>query len=263
MLDFLRNDKLILTLILFNAFIVFILGFDDISHGLRFFLLSADVAITVLFVLEVFSWTSYIGFPRYWASSWNKFDFILILISVISLISIFSPFESYDLSFLLVLRVARVFKMFRFLRFIPNIEELIKGVKRALKASILVLIALVVYNFMLAVLSSYIFGVISPEYFGNPMKSIYSIFRIFTVEGWFDIPDSITSETGNVISSLVKLYFVFVLISGGILGISLVNSIFVDAMIADNNDELEAKVDNLTEKIEKLSSQINQLTIKQ
>ena len=32
-----------------------------------------------------------------------------------------------------------------------------------------------------------------------------------------------------------------ILITGGIFGLSLVNSIFVDAMVADNNDEIEKK----------------------
>ena len=45
----------------------------------------------------------------------------------------------------------------------------------------------------------------------------------------------------------------FVIIGGGIIGMSLINSIFVDAMVSDNNDdvksqlsEMEAKIDELT-----------------
>lgn len=43
-----------------------------------------------------------------------------------------------------------------------------------------------------------------------------------------------------------------ILITGGIFGLSLVNSIFVDAMVQDNNDELEKKVDLLNKKIDRL-----------
>lgn len=42
------------------------------------------------------------------------------------------------------------------------------------------------------------------------------------------------------------------MITGGIFGLSLVNSIFVDAMVSDNNDELIEKVNELDKKIEKL-----------
>jgi len=48
------------------------------------------------------------------------------------------------------------------------------------------------------------------------------------------------------------LVFIFILLTGGIFGLSLVNSIFVDAMVSDNNDELEKKIDDLNEKVSKL-----------
>ena len=54
---------------------------------------------------------------------------------------------------------------------------------------------------------------------------------------------------------LVRIIFAILFFVGGILGLSLVNSIFVDAMAADNNDEvlnklaeLERKIDDLTDK---------------
>ena len=39
------------------------------------------------------------------------------------------------------------------------------------------------------------------------------------------------------------------MLTGGIFGLSLVNSIFVDSMVSDNNDELIEKVNNLDKKI--------------
>jgi voltage-gated sodium channel len=51
---------------------------------------------------------------------------------------------------------------------------------------------------------------------------------------------------------LTKIYFVLILLTGGIFGLSLVNSIFVDAMVSDNNDELENKIDSLEKKIDNL-----------
>jgi voltage-gated sodium channel len=55
------------------------------------------------------------------------------------------------------------------------------------------------------------------------------------------------------------MYFIFVVISGGIFGLSLVNSIFVDAMVSDNNDELENKIDLLDQKIDKLLTKKEEL----
>lgn len=127
---------------------------------------------------------------------------------------------------------------------------MIKGIQRALKTSVFVLFGFFIFNFMIAVLSCSMFKELSPEYFGNPVKSMYSIFRIFTVEGWYEIPDQIARQSNTINSFFIKGYFIFILIAGGILGLSLVNSIFVDSMVMDNNDDLEKKVDALNEKIE-------------
>jgi len=151
-----------------------------------------------------------------------------------------------------------VFKFFRFFKFIPGIEELVKGVQRAMKASVFVLFGLFVFNFIIAVLSSYLFKEISPDYFGNPLKSLYSIFKIFTIEGWYEIPDELSQNTDSLSEFLIKTYFVLILIVGGIIGLSLVNSIFVDSMVMDNTDELERKVDRLNKKIDFLVSVQNE-----
>ena len=57
----------------------------------------------------------------------------------------------------------------------------------------------------------------------------------------------------------MRIYFVLILILGGIIGLSLVNSIFVDAMVSDNNDELEDKVKQLNDKIDLLTDEIRKL----
>ena len=53
---------------------------------------------------------------------------------------------------------------------------------------------------------------------------------------------------------LIRIVFAILFFVGGILGLSLVNSIFVDAMASDNNDEVLKKLDELERKIEELSS---------
>ena len=147
-------------------------------------------------------------------------------------------------------RVMRVFKSFRFLKFVPGLEHLIKGIQRALKASVIVLIGFAIYIFIVGIFSFYLFKSSAPDYFSNPLTSLYSIFKIFTVEGWFEIPEQITSGYSSTAAFFTYFYFIFILLTGGIFGLSLVNSIFVDAMVSDNNDELEEKIDELSNKID-------------
>ena len=81
---------------------------------------------------------------------------------------------------------------------------------------------------------------------------MFSMFQVFTVEGWTTIPDNISAKSSVGIGMLARLYFSFLMFFGGIIGLSMVNSIFVDAMVADNNDALQKKVDDLTTEVKEL-----------
>ncbi len=246
------NDRFILILILINSIFIFGEGFNELGPTMLFNIALVDSLITILFSIEAIVKIRYFGWKEYFKSSWNKFDFILVLLSLPSVILLVIHGDLEGLSFLLILRVTRAFKFFRFFKFIPGINQLIKGVQRAMKASVFVLFGFFVFNFIISILSCYLFKEYSPEYFGNPLKSMYSTFRIFTIEGWYEIPDKMVGNSTDLSAVFIKLYFVVILVVGGILGLSLVNSIFVDSMVMDNNDELEKKVDQLNEKIETL-----------
>lgn len=244
------NNRFILSLIILNSLTLFVGGFNIYTNIINVL----DNIITCLFIIELSFKLKEYG-KGFFKDNWNVFDFILILLSLPTFFSFMLGYELHDLSFLLAFRVMRVFKSFRFLRFIPNIDGLIQGIMRALKSSVVVLFGFIIYLFIVGVLSFYMFGNSSPEFFGNPLMSLYSTFKIFTVEGWMDIPESITSSYGEVKAFLTYMYFIFVVLSGGIMGVSLVNSIFVDAMLEDNNDELLKKVNDLEKKIDILVNQ--------
>lgn len=247
----LLNDKFILGLIIFNSIIIFLQGFALESLWIRSLVL-LDNIITLIFLLELIAKINSYGFRGFVKSNWNIFDAILIILAIPSLYHWFFNDNASQLDYLLILRISRVFKFFRFIRFFPNIDHLIKGVQRAIKASLIVLLGFLVYNFVISVLSCFFYRNIAPEYFANPIISFYSIFKIFTVEGWYEIPDFISRNSNETIGFLTKLYFVLIVVTGGIFGLSLVNSIFVDAMVSDNNDDLERKIDSLESKIDKL-----------
>lgn len=244
------NDNNVLLLIILNAGIIFLGGFN-LDEKNNFILSLADNLVTSLFILEIaIKFTKY-G-RCYLSSNWNKFDFALILLSIPALIAFIFQINLHDFSFLLVFRVLRVLKSFRFIKFIPGIDHLINGIKRALRASLIVILGFFVYIFIVGILSFNLFKESAPEYFSNPIVSLYSTFKIFTIEGWFEIPEQVTKGLKPGVSFITYLYFIFIVLSGGILGLSIVNSIFVDAMVSDNNDELEKKIDNLEQKIDQL-----------
>ena len=146
------------------------------------------------------------------------------------------------------------------LRFIPNATQIWKGVIRSLKASVGVFLVLILLNLILAMGANLLFNEYSPEHFGDPYVAYYSMFKVFTIEGWFEIPDQLASQgldEWNLF--LVRSYFGFSVVVGGILGFSLANAIFVDEMTADNNDELEALVVELREELSEFRAEVIEL----
>ncbi|MDB4335047.1 ion transporter [bacterium] len=250
------NDKFILLLILINSVVLVLGGYNELRID-QLVLAALDNLITVLFIAELLVKTKEFGVKTYLKSNWNLFDFILVLISVPALVTYIFSIELIDVSFLLVFRILRVFKAFRFFKFIPNVGELVDGIQRALKASVFVFIGFIIYVFVIGILSFYIFQGSGSSYFKDPMISLYSTFKIFTVEGWFEIPEQIIQNYSKTASFFTYIYFVFVVLTGGIIGLSLVNSIFVDTMVSDNNDELEKKIDSLDDKLNEILTKIS------
>lgn len=247
------NEIFILSLILCNSLLIFIQEFEAKGNVLDYI----EPFFTALFVGEMIIKIANLGFKNYISDGWNRLDFFLIIISIPSLAAVFYSGSVLDLNIFLTLRVFRVFKFFRLLKFFPNISQLVSSIQRAIKASYIVIAGFFVLVFIVSLVSCSIYKRIAPEYFENPISSFYSIFRLFSVEGWYEIPDLIASRTTPVEALLSKLYFGVLLLSGGILGLSLVNSIFVDAMISDNNKELEDQVGELKETINQLNDKID------
>jgi voltage-gated sodium channel len=246
---FFMNDHIMLVLVLINTSIIFISGFKS-NQGEP--LLIMDSLFTLLFLFEAIVKIHVQKFSGYWSDGWNRFDFILVLLALPACVNIFGEFF-LSTGILLSLRTMRVFKSFRLLKFVPNIDRLIKGIQMAFRASFIVTIGLVVLLLVFSIITTFLFGNFAPEYFGNPALSVYSIFRLFTIEGWYDMPEAIAINGGTSMAVVARIYFSILLFIGGILGMSLVNSIFVDAMAADNNDEVLDKLSQLEKMLDKIT----------
>jgi voltage-gated sodium channel len=169
-----------LSAIIINAVVIFALYFPEFKDN--WWLLAIDHAFILFFLLEVVVKLFVLKPKAYFAAAWNRFDFLIVMGSLpVFLEGVFPIPEATGL--LILLRLFRLVRLVRFLRFIPNIEQVMQGLGRAIKASVFVLAALVFLNFMLAIITCHFYADMAPEYFGNPLVSIYSIFQLFTLEG--------------------------------------------------------------------------------
>ena len=78
------------------------------------------------------------------------------------------------------------------------------------------------------------------------------MFKTFTVEGWYEIPDLISIETSRFLGIFARIYFLLIVLTGGILTLSLVIAVFVDEMTMDNTQHLEKTVARIETKLNEL-----------
>lgn len=252
---FLLSERTTLSIVLLNVAAVFLqeCGVDSVA------LSTIDIVCTVFFVVEMLLKHLDLGIKAYWRDGWNVLDGLVTIISLPALLAYFIPSVS-DYSFIIAFRALRVFKLFRAARRFPKLNELWSGFLLALRQSRAFLLGYFIIIVVVAMFNSALFGKASPEYFATPLDGIYSMFQMFTVEGWYEIPNAVVGDMAPVWLHVVRVYFCLLLIGGGIIGMSLINSIFVDALAADNNDDvkdklkqLEKKLDTLQELLEKKS----------
>lgn len=246
--SFFTSDKIMLSLVLVNTITIFIGGYFGASRTFVWI----DAFFTLLFLTEAIVKINTFGWKTYWLDNWNKFDFIITLVAIPSLLNIFFD-TGVTTNILLSLRALRVFKSFRLLKFIPNINGLLTGIGIAVKTSFIVCVAFAILLLIIAILSTTVYGKITPNLFGDPGLSIFTIFRLFTGDGWSEIPTEIAANSSEFVGKITRSIFAILFFLGGILGLSLVNSIFVDALAGDNNDEVLKRIDDLEKKIDALN----------
>ena len=240
MLKILLNEKFMLGVVMFNVLVVFLQ-----ESGLAYPLLSlVDVVCTFIFVVEMVAKHRVFGFKDYWRDGWNALDGVVTLIALPSVVAYFVPSMS-NYGFVVAFRAFRVFKLFRSFKHFFGVKQIWEGFKLAMQRSASFLIGYVVAIVLFAIVNCAMFAGSAPEYFATPLESVYSIFQLFTIEGWYEIPNAVVGDMSPVWVHLVRAYFCVLLIGGGIIGMSLINSIFVDSLAADNNDDVKSMLDDI------------------
>lgn len=249
------NDIFILIIVILNCIVIFLQCYGDQFRYLSYW----DNFFTILFMIEATIKISSSGFREYWKDRWNRCDYIITIVSALSLGQFFyNNTFTEAIGFITVLRSLRALKLIRILKFIPNLSSFVKSIQLAVKTTSIIMLAFFILIFIVSIITCTLFRNVAPEYFANPLDSLYNTFRIFTVEGWYEIPDTIVAGSAGMVGKLlVRLYFSAILFFGGIIGMGLITSLLVDAMASDNNDEVLKKMKSLEEKLDELSRKLD------
>lgn len=139
---------------------------------------------------------------RFFRDPWNVFDFLIVGVSLLPVIS--------GLSLLRSLRILRIFLLISFL---PKLRIIVQSLLLSLPGILGISILLVIMFYVFGVIATQSFGPINPENFGSLGVSLYSLFRIMTLDNWSSIVEPIVK-----VSPYAYVFFIpFVLLSAYII----------------------------------------------
>jgi voltage-gated sodium channel len=200
---------------------------------------------------------------QYFDSKWNWIDASLVMISFVPLLlQIFSVETIAIVGNAIMLRTFRLFKLFRTIKIIPGLDKIYADLKNAIKVTYGMIFGGLILLTILGVLLCLIFKEFDPVNFEDPFVSIYSVFRLFSVEGWYEIPDAMCARSSYLNATLIRISFSLIVLLG-IFILGFIISSMSDELTMDNNDELMKKTNDLEEKIDRLTEKIDLLIAKE
>lgn len=172
------TQNAILALIILNSIVLGLETSDAITQACGGVLEVINVICLVVFTLEVVL-KIYLYKGSFFKDGWNLFDFFIVAVSLVPTGGVFSSFR--------MLKVFRVFRSFRSLRMVTKLGRL-RLIVQAIISSIpsiawtSLLLGIIYYIF--AISGTELFGESFPEWFGSLPTTLYTLFKIMTLESW-------------------------------------------------------------------------------
>jgi voltage-gated sodium channel len=141
-----------------------------------------------------------------------------------------------------VLRALRILRSLRLVSAVPGMRKVVSGLLSAIPAmlSIVLLLGLVLY--VGAVLATELYGVTTPEHFGDLGTSLFTLFQVMTGEAWPEIAKDVLP----LHPSAWIFFVVYILISTFVV-LNLFTAVVVSAMEPERREESEAEARLLAE----------------
>jgi hypothetical protein len=242
----------ITNLLVIGNFIFMCLYYYPASETLIFFLNASNYAFVAIFSVEALVKMFALGPRFYFGEQWNRFDFIVVLVSIAGAISeVFFSRRSFGSVF----RTLRIIRLVRVVRGAKRVQRLISKFSVAL-VSLGNVAALVFLCFcVFGLITMQLFGRLKPDgevidqnsNFSTLPRSMAMLFRIATGGGWPDVlaacrvqpPDCDPNigECGWPI--FAPIFFVFFIIIGTYTLLNVFVAVIMDSFSADEDDDDE------------------------
>lgn len=180
-------QSLIIAVIILAGIVVGIQTYELSSEKVRSYsvlLHLIDNVILAVFTIEVIVKILAEGKTpwRYFSDAWNVFDFAIVAVCYFAF---FIP--SLDAGFVAVLRLARILRVFKLVTALPKLQMLVGAMLKSIPSMFYVGVLLGLLFYIYSAMGVFMFGENDPVHFGTLHKSMLTLFRIVTLEGWTEI----------------------------------------------------------------------------
>ncbi|MCI4380495.1 hypothetical protein PGIGA_G00240510 [Pangasianodon gigas] len=218
----------VLGLVALNTICVAIVHHNQ-PEWLSIFLYYAEFLFLGLFLTEMFLKMYGLGPRLYFHSSFNCFDFGVIVGSIFEVIwSFFRPGMSFGISVLRALRLLRIFKITKYW---ASLRNLVVSLMNSMKSiiSLLFLLFLFIVVFALLGMQLFIFEEYTPTNFDTFPAAIMTVFQILTGEDWNEVMYNGIRSQGGVKSGMwSSIYFIVLTLFGNYTLLNVFLAIAVD-----------------------------------
>ncbi len=238
-------QRFIIAVILFNGLILGLETYRSIDPEIMQVLVVLDKICLAIFVIELLM-KLFVYRLAFFRDGWNVFDFVIVAVALIPASGQFS-----------ILRAFRIFRVLRLITTIDSIRRVVTGMIIALPGVGSVGGLLLIFFYIGAVISTSLFGLAFPDWFGDLGASMYTLFQIMTLESWsMGIVRPVMAEF-----PYAWLFFIPFIMVTTFMVLNLFIGIVVDALATVKEQDDEKKVHKIpsTEDTDQILAEIRQL----
>ena len=181
-LEAIRSNKIFelfaVGVIIFSALVIGVKTYD-IPETAANIIIVLDWMITLFFLAELI--IRFLAEKNKWdffKSGWNIFDTVIVTLSLV-------PIENSEQA--LIGRLLRIFRVLRMVSIVPELRVLLNSLLKAVPRLGYVCLLMFIIFYIYGAVGTTFFYEINPALWGDIARSMLTLFRIMTFEGWSEV----------------------------------------------------------------------------
>jgi voltage-gated sodium channel len=205
--------NIITVVILLQAIVLALETFSEFKSYISLFEYINTLVLTIFIIEAILKMAALYPQPyKYFKDGWNILDFFIIVISLV-------PFTG---SFTTVARLIRLLRITRLTNRSKEMSVMVMTIVKSLPSMVNIFLLLSLLFFIYGIAGYHLFNTIDSHHWGTLPKSIITLFKILTLEGWVEIMAPVTA-----VNPLNGIFFVSFIIIGTFIVINIFVAIIV------------------------------------